>query len=134
MYTCRGLVLIGCALLMNTCLNRQRASSPTPARPAAQVLSISNRGETPVTVTSGDGSQSVIIPAQASRTLQMPDNLQAARNIRVQNQQTGAVIYDGPVSTEGAGGVLVNEKGVSFATREDRYRAREVPSPSPFKP
>lgn len=130
----RVLALLACILLLQACMSRNRTVSPAAARVAAPALSISNQGTSPVVVTTSDGAKSVTVPAQAVRLLQLPDYLPNSWKIRVQNQQTSAIIFDGPLKMEAMKGIMVNDKGLSFLARQDRYRKLATPSPSPFKP
>jgi hypothetical protein len=103
-------------------MNRGGTSRAAPAHGAPPAFSISNQGRVPVIVSANNDAKRVSVPPQAMRSFQLPDNLPKPWKIRVWNQRTGAVIYDGPLKTEAMKAMVINDQGVSFPTRADRYQ------------
>ena len=118
-----------CGVLVQGCAGRKARSEPAPAAVQARAVTITNQGDSPLTITSGD-SPGVEIPARAMRSVQVRWDQARGGKVRVVNGNTGAVLYDGPVNGA-ARNMIVQGQTVSFPVREDRYEPR---APRAFKP
>lgn len=123
MPTCKTLALL-LLISLSGCPKQDKVPSRVPAKVSQSPLSVWNRASAPVKITVAESTQNISIPSKAARTFYLPHNLAGSRIIRVQNEWTGGVLYEGPVLHMVEPRMIVDDHGVSFAARVDRYRGR----------
>jgi hypothetical protein len=124
-----------CALSLFSCSSGEQAKKRVPIRASRAPLGVWNLSYAPVRVAAGDAAQAVSVPPKSTRTFFLPEHSAGAR-VSVRNEQTGATLFEGPVSPV-APRMIVDERGVTFPKREDRYLGRLTPvraDPGVLKP
>lgn len=123
MLTCKTLALL-LLISLSACTKQANDPSRVPAKVSQSPLSVWNRASAPVRITVAKSTQNISIPAKAARTFYLPDSLARPLIIKVQNERSGGVLYEGPVLHIVEPRMIVDDNGVSFASRDDRYRGR----------
>ena len=109
---------------LSACTNQDNGPLRVPAKVSQSPLSVWNRASAPVRITVAKSTQNILIPSKAARTFYLPDNLDRSWIIKVRNERSGGVLYEGPVLHVVEPRMIVDDNGVSFAARDDRYRGR----------